>query len=734
MGETMNELWVLSEDSFDPNKQHHKETVFTIGNGYLSTRGAFEEGYPADHRATFVHGVFDDVPITFTELANAPDWLPLYVLLNGEHFSLNSGTVETYERHLDLQSGLLTRTVRWRSPSGHTGTLTFERFASLADEHLLCLRCKITPDFDGKLEIRTAFNANMDNEGVAHWHWVEQGILPSMGEGREVAYLHTRTRATTIDLALAMHLEASHTPSQSAFWDAQSVPTLSLTFSAKRGETITLDKFVGIATSRDTADPIRVAVEHANEAQSWESALEAQQQAWAQEWERSDIQIEGDDEAQLAVRFSIFQLLIAAPRHDDRVNIGAKTLSGFGYSGHAFWDTEIFMLPLFIYTAPHIARNLLNYRYDRLPAAHEKARTNGFDGAQFPWESADTGEEVTPTWVPHYADRTKLIRIWTGDIEIHISADIAYAAHLYWRVTGDETWFIEKGAELVLATAKFWASRAEWNAPKNCYEFSDVIGPDEYHDHVDNNAYTNYMARWNLQTALDVFDWLKIHAPAKADELTQRLGLSRELFAKWKEVLTLIYLPVRSDGLIEQFEGYFQRRAVDLASLEPREISAQALFGIEGCNDTQVLKQPDVLMLQYLLRNDFTDEQVRINYDYYTPRTDHTYGSSLGPSIQTIMACDVGLPDQAYEHFIRAARADLRDVRGNAGDGIHGASAGGTWQAVVFGFAGLRVSEEGWTVTPRLPQHWKRLSFKFFQRGKLQVVELTKPATTLEAV
>jgi trehalose/maltose hydrolase-like predicted phosphorylase len=729
----MRNLWILSEDSFESEKQHHQETIFTIGNGYLCTRGAFEEGHPADHRATFVHGVFDDVPIVFTELANIPDWLPLYVLLNGERFSLDSGTVESYERHLDLYTGVLTRTVRWRSPSGHMATLKFERFASLADEHLLCLRCTVTPDFDGTLEIRAALNANMDNEGITHWNWVKQGILPSKEVDHEVVYLQTRTRTTDIDLALAMRLVARHVHSQTTFWDAQSVPTLSLTFPARRGEAIAVDKLVGIASSRDTADPVDMAVEHATAVQNWESALEAHQQAWSQEWERSDIQIEGDDEAQIGVRFSLFQLLIAAPRHDNRVNIGAKTLSGFGYRGHSFWDTEIFMLPVFIYTAPHIARNLLDYRYQRLPAAREKARANGFEGAQFPWESADTGEEVTPTWVPDFADRTRLVRIWTGDIEIHISADIAYAAHLYWKITDDETWFIEKGAELVLDTAKFWASRAEWNAPENRYEFNDVIGPDEYHDHVDNNAYTNYMARWNLQTALNVLDWLKAHAPGKADELTQRLGLSPQLLAKWKEVLTRIYLPIRADGLIEQFEDYFQRRDVDLASLEPREISAQVLFGIEGCNETQVLKQPDVLMLQYLLRRDFTNEQIRVNYDYYTPRTDHTFGSSLGPSIQTIMACDLDLPDEAYEHFIRAARADLRDVRGNASDGIHGASAGGIWQAVVFGFAGLRISEQGWTVKPRLPRHWKRLAFKFIQGGELQIVEITNPVTAATA-
>ena len=733
MRDTMIDLWVLSEDSFDPAKQHHKETIFTIGNGYLSTRGAFEEGYPGDHRATFVHGVFDDIPITFTELANIPDWRSLYVLLNGERFSLDSGTVESYERRLDMHTGILTRTVRWCSPSGLTATLTFERFASLADEHLLCLRCTVVPEYDGSLEIRAALNSNVDNRGIHHWYWIDQGLHPGTDPGQEVVFLRTRTRAPEIDLALSMRIEAHGVEPQSSFWDAQGVPTLSVAFPAEQGKAISLDKFVGIATSRDTADPVRMAVEHVNAVQGWEKVVDAHRQAWAEEWDRSDVQIEGDPEAQIGIRFSLFQLLIAAPRHDDRVNIGAKTLSGFGYSGHSFWDTEIFMLPVFIYTAPHIARNLLEYRYQRLPAAREKARANGFDGAQFPWESADTGDEVTPTWVPHFDDRTRLVRIWTGDIEIHISADIAYSSCLYWKITGDTEWFVERGAELVLDTAKFWASRAEWDAEQDRYEYNDVIGPDEYHDHVDNNAYTNYMARWNLQKALEVLDWLRAHAPDKAQELTQKLDLSPERLGHWKEVIDRIYLPMHPDGLIEQFEGYFQRRDVDLTSLEPREISAQALFGIEGCNETQILKQPDVLMVQYLLREEFTDEQVRMNYNYYTPRTDHTFGSSLGPSIQAIMACEVGKPEDAYEHFIRAARADLYDVRGNAGDGIHGASAGGIWQAIVFGFAGLRFKEVGWATHPRLPAHWTRLSFKFFHKGEQQVVEIPKPATAPES-
>jgi trehalose/maltose hydrolase-like predicted phosphorylase len=716
----MNNLWTITEDSFDPKKQHHKETIFTIGNGYLCTRGAFEEGHPDDHRATFIHGVFDEAPIVFTELANAPDWLPITIHLNGERFSLDSGTIESFQRTLDLRNGLLTRVVRWRSPSGISASLTFERFASLADEHLLYVRCRVTPEFAGTIEIRAGLNGNMHNEGLVHWNWVGQGKR----EG--VIHLHNRTRRSGIETASAMHITTSGHEIVSQDWDVENAPTRMVRFEARPGQTVGIDKRVAVFTSRDveSKEIINAAVNNVRAGAGWELALQASAQAWVEEWNRTDVVIEGDDEAQIAIRFNLFQMLIAAPRHDDRVNIGAKTLSGFGYRGHAFWDTEIFMLPLFTFTAPHIAKNLLNYRFRNLPGARRKAQANGFEGAQFPWESADTGDEVTPTWVPHFADRTKLVRIWTGDIEIHISADIAHAAHQYWQATGDDEWFIEKGAELILDTAKFWASRAEWNAELNRYEYNDVIGPDEYHEHVDNNAYTNRMAQWNLQTALDVLEWLTQHATEKAEELIERLDLNEQRLQKWRDVIEKIYLHVESSGLIEQFEGYYQRKDIDLKSLEPRTKSAQEIFGIEGCNETQILKQPDVLMLQYVLREHYSDEAVRVNYEFYNPRTDHTYGSSLGPSIMAVMACEVGKPDDAYEHFIRAVRADLRDVRGNAGDGIHAASAGGTWQSVVFGFGGLRITRDRWTTRPRLPHHWKRLTFKFHHRGQWHKVDI----------
>ncbi len=726
--------WTVTQTVFDSARQHHHETIFTIGNGYLATRGTFEEGHPQDRRTTFLHGVFDAAPFVVTELANAPDWLPLEIFFNGARFGMNQGTVREFERALDLQNGVLTRRVMWDSAQGERATIVFERFCSLAAPHLVCLRVSITPQHAADIKLRASINGialsdGTQGEKLAHWEFLAQGLSRDAwgGEREGNVFLRTRTFHSQVELGAAMRVQTTRGKELTReFWDARNVPTLLLRVNAEAGETVVVEKYVAYFTSRDVEKTrvVDAALNQVNAVRDWDDALAENSAAWEKEWERTDVVIEGDDEAQLALRFNLFQMLIAAPRTDDRVNIGAKTLSGFGYRGHAFWDTEIFMLPLFIYTAPHIAKNLLNYRHRLLSGARAKAKANGYEGAQFPWESADTGEEVTPTWVPHYLDRSKLIRIWTGDIEIHISADIAYAAHQYWVASGDDAWFSEKGAELILDTAKFWAARAEWNETEQRYEYNDVIGPDEYHDHVNNNYYTNRLAQWNVQTALEVLAWLKQHAPHEAEQLLEQLDLSPARLAKWRDVVEKMYLPALPNGLLLQFQDFLERKEVDLASLEPRVISVQALLGIEGANETQLLKQPDVLMLMYLLQNEFSHEQVQLNYDFYTPRTDHTYGSSLGPAIQAIMACQVGKPDDAYEHFMRALRADLYDVRGNADDGIHAASAGGTWQAIVFGFGGLRVTRDGWTLEPRLPKHWKRLAFRFFYRGKPAVVDL----------
>lgn len=719
-------VWTVAEAAFDPASQGHKETIFTIGNGAFCVRGSLEEGYPGDMPACFVHRVWDDMPINFTELANIPRWAGVDVWIDGERLRLDRGQASQYRRQLDLRTGVLSRSFRWQPVAGGPVlALHYERCVSLADPHTAVVRTQVkVVEGEAEVRLRAGIDDHVENTGLLHWQRIDQG------QSEDTVWLHVRTRSTEHDLAVAAAVTASaDAPVTAACGDADGQPVVERRARLATGESLTLDKFVAIVPDLDADDPVALAQSTAQAAAAagYDGLRAASDAAWAQVWQDMDVVIEGDSEAQLAMRFNIFQLVIAAPRWTDRASIGAKTLSGFGYRHHVFWDTEIFILPMFSYAQPALAGNMLMYRYHNLPGARQKAAGNGFDGAQFPWESAADGTEVTPTWVPHFADPTQLVRIWTGDIEIHITADVAYGVMQYWHVTGDDAWMRDYGAEIVLDGARFFASAAKLEEDGK-YHYRNVIGPDEYHDRIDDNAFTNAMAQWHLETALEVLGWLHREHPAKHAELVAALDLTSERLAHWRDVIDAMFIPIDPEtGLMEQFSGYFDLEDADSAALRDpkRTKSMQSLLGIEGCAETQILKQPDVLMLQYLLPGRFTPEQVRVNYDYYDPRTDHEHGSSLGPSISAIMACRVGDAEGAYQHFMRAARADLLDVRHNASDGIHAASAGGLWQAAVLGFGGLLLHDDGsWELRSQLPRHWNRLAFKFYAQGQLQTVDI----------
>ncbi|MEH1929090.1 beta-phosphoglucomutase [Nostoc sp.] len=709
--------WILIETQFDPEQLHSKETVFTIGNGYLGTRGSFEEGYPHASPATFIHGVYDDVPVVYTELVNCPDWLPLVVIVNGDRFRLDQGKILRYDRQLDLRYGLISRSLRWRSPSGNTIDISFERFASLADPHVLALRCHLTAvDFDGLIEVQASINGYPENQGFNHWEGLDQGKTD------QGIWLQRCTRNSRIELGMAAKVTILGAEASLQVNTAPGYPTLSTSFFAKAQQTVTVEKLVTIFTSREIETPVPAAQEKLAHLPDYATLLKANEQAWSEVWQQSDILIEGDSTAAFAVRYNLFQLLIAAPQHDDKVSIPAKTLSGFGYRGHIFWDTEIFMQPLFLFTQPAIARNLLSYRWHTLDGARRKAVHYGYKGAMFAWESAVTGDEVTPRWAIGSDFYGEDVRIWCRDHEIHINADIPYAIWNYWQATGDDQWMQKRGAEVILDAAIFWGSRVEFNPELEKYEIRGVIGADEYHEFVHNNAFTNRMAQWHLEKAIAVYDWLSENFPERVRELEEKLKLTPEERSHWQDIIAkmlFFYEPLTE--LIEQFEGFFQLEDINLADYEPRDRSMQPILGMEKTNKSQVLKQPDVLMLLYLMRESadfpYNEKALQTSWDYYAPRTDITYGSSLGPAVHAILASDLGKSTEAYELFMRALMVDLEDNRGNTSDGIHGASAGGIWQAVIFGFGGIQLTENGPVANPHLPPGWTRLKFKLHWRG-----------------
>ncbi|GCE16607.1 glycoside hydrolase family 65 protein [Dictyobacter kobayashii] len=736
----MGNLWQVNEDSFSTNLKQiqSQETVFTIGNGYFCTRGTFEEGYPHETPATLLFGVFDSVPVSKEELANAPDWIGIQLFVNNERFRLDKGKLLAYTRSLNLQNGVLTRTVHWESPAGIRVRINSERFASLADEHLGLIRYSVTVDESPKdlpvaISLRANFNAARGNYDVMHWETTDQG------HSSDLLWLQSETRKTNVTLVQTMSFNADTTAFQKEFVDGDIEPSIRLVGSLNPQESVTTEKTVVMCTSRDSDDPLKSALAHhqkilntaaeetagnAHNVFIFDYQLQKQDEAWAHFWQQADILIEGDDKAQVGVRYNLYQLRINASDDDSRYSIAAKGMTGFGYRGHVFHDTEVFMLPFFTYELPHIARNLLLYRYHLLPAARKKAASNGYAGAQYPWESTLNGEETTPPSIVH-PETGEVIPVLNGFIELHITSSIAHATWEYWRVTADEKFMRDYGVEMLLSTALFWDSRAEKNEQQNDYTISNVIGPDEWHEHVNNNAHTNFMAKYNIKIALEALKWLQKTAPSKANALIEQLDLTDERIAHMQDVQEHLRIPQDPvTGLLEQFDGFFKLAKFDQEKYKGRKDSYQGILGVHEIQKYQLIKQADVLMLLTMLRQEFDYDTKKVNWDYYFPITDHDYGSSLTPALHAILGSELGHTEEAYQMFMKGTLVDLENLRGNTPEGIHAACAGAVWQATVFGFAGLRVTEEGYTTDPHLPHNWQRLSFQFKHKGEPVHIDL----------
>ncbi|HVO43206.1 MAG TPA: glycosyl hydrolase family 65 protein [Aggregatilineales bacterium] len=716
--------WQLSEAPFVPGKLHHSETIFALGNGYMGLRATFEEGYPDELASTLVHGVYNHAASELVpDLVNFPNPLPIMLSVDNETFNMGSGMVLGYRRMLDLQRAVLRREVLWNSPGGAIVQIAFERFASLELEHLLVQKVSVRAlNRPTAIVLTAALDGTVTNQGVQHWT-----ALKAKATGDHRIALNGETNQSHYGAAVAASVLA---PSGATHVKARAgrakQPEVQVEFTLRVDEQTEVVKLSALHTTRDTSDPLAAATATLDEAEprGWESLLAGHVAEWAKYWHDSDIVIEGDEIAQRALRFAIYHILIAAPRHDDRVSIGAKTLSGPGYKGHVFWDTELFMVPLLTLTQPHLARNLLMYRYHNLAGARHKAAEAGFEGAMFPWESTDTGEETTPHWTNYGPDGTR-IRIWTGDTEQHISTDIIYAVMNYWRWTCDDEFFARYGAELVLDTAVFWGSRVEYNADRDRFELTMQIGPDEYHENINNSVFTNTMVRWHLRTALQVYDWLHAHHPDQAETLLARLKITPERIARWQQIVDKMYIPYDAQRQIfEQFDGFFNLTPLELSYWQPRTQNMDYILGHDLTQKTMVIKQPDVVMLIALLGDEFgTPEAKRRNWDFYSRVVDH--GSSLSPAIHALVAARLNLVREAYKLFIYATSIDLEDAKGNVRDGIHGAAAGGIWQAAIFGFAGLTLRDGHMEFDPVLPAHWNSVTFRIYQGGQQRTVKLT---------
>jgi trehalose/maltose hydrolase-like predicted phosphorylase len=723
--------WILEEEGYDPLRETSIESRFAVSNGFLGVRGAREISRGpmwvswlhtlswASWPRIYVAGLFDtpntEPPVP--ALVPVADWLRARILVNGKPLLRHSGNTLFQRRILDMRRGAMLTDWRQRDPRGvivHASTL---RVVSLAERTigLQLVRLEIE---QGEAEI--TFEALFEGLGLG---------LEAVQLERDLGVWRTEQSGKGLAIAGMAALQLGATEiAPSALgqfkwsWSWRSVP----------GQVGNFQRLVSVTRSDvASADPgpaARQSLERARRV-GWRGVLAAHEAAWVERWGSSDIELEGDPAALRALRFSVYHLNSAANPTDERVSIGARALTGDSYLGHVFWDTEIYLLPFYVATWPEAARALLMYRYHTLAGARAKAAGMGWRGAMYPWESTDTGEETTPEQI--IGPDGKVIQVLCGTQEQHISADIAYAVWHYWQATGDDVFMRDAGSEILLETARFWATRARRETDGR-YHIRGVIGPDEYHEHVDDSAYTNIMARWNIARGLDTVTALRARWPARWTELSGELGLDDTELEQWRQAAEALVTGIDPEtGLIEQFAGFFKLDPINLADYSGRTMPIDVVLGRERTQSLQVVKQADVVALLALLPEEFDFPSKVKNFRYYEPRCGH--GSSLSRAMHALVAAHIGDAELAMRYFRETAATDLADTAGGSAGGVHIAGLGGLWFATLSGFAGLSMRSDALVLNPRLPPDWRRFGFCVHWRGRRVKIRIEQSGHRLAA-
>ncbi|MBU3887866.1 glycoside hydrolase family 65 protein [Methylosinus sp. KRF6] len=715
--------WLIVEDGFTLVREHEIESIFAVANGYIGARAAVEEGSRLSQPGVFAAGVYIDDPNSLVgpALATLPDWSRLEIIVDGQRLSLESGRVLEHRRILDLRRGILWREWRQQDLCGRITRAVLLRLVSLSDRHALLQSAAVTAEnYSGQIEL-VADAASFDRGN-------KRGRLTADSEATIITVLAGKT-------VVAMAAGAISRPNcelPRSFRKGSSVdrPEKHWSWEARLGETVHLHRPVAIYTSREAADPGVSAQRHVAylQEQGMTALIAAHSAAWSRRWSAADLRIVGDSKADLALRFAAYHLIAAANPADEHVSIGARGLTGRAYQGHVFWDTEIYMLPFYLLTEPTAARALLMYRYHTLGAARRKAEAYGYRGALYAWESTDTGAEATPRAA--LAPDGRIVPILTGAQEHHISADIAYAVWQYWRATGDDGFMIDAGGDILIETARFWASRARME-PDGRAHIRAVIGPDEYHETVDDNAYTNIMARWNLDRAADAATRLARKRPAEWRRQAARLALDDDEPMTWRRIAAALVTGFHpATGLFEQFEGYFALDDVDVVSRREGSTPLDLYLGREKTRRSKAIKQADVVAICALLWDEWPRAVHAANFAYYEPRTAH--GSSLSPAIHALVAARLDDGERALKYFRQSSEIDLADNMGNAAGGVHMGALAGLWQAAVFGMAGLRIREDGIALDPHLPPGWSEICFPALWRGRTARLTLEADPARIE--
>ena len=728
--------WEIVEEEFRMEHNLRNETIFSLGNGFLGLRGNLEEGPPGPPGSsiggTYINGFYESQPIQYGEIAygyaersqtmlNVTNGKAIRLFVAGEEFRPDSGTVTEYRRALNMRTGILSRTLIWRSPGGKTVRLRIERLVSLDAEqkHLAAIFYEVTPlDFSGEIRLLSLLDGDVGNLAVEH--------DPRAGSNLSGRALRIRSKRstqgylelyqTTNNSGLGLFCAADHRLESEAGHSLQAVESefaagVEFTIAGRPSVPIRLEKYLAYLTTTTREFPAAELPAAAQamldkaKAMGFATLARRQRQILDAFWSKADVVIQGEPAIQQGIRFNIFQLLQSAGR-DGRPNIAAKGLTGDGYEGHYFWDSEMYVVPFFLYHHPAISRKLLEYRFNTLEQARQRAHQLAHaKGALFPWRTID-GEECS-SYYP------------AGTAQYHINADIAYAIRQYMQATQDWEFLIEYGAEILFETARVWVDLGDYLEHKgDRFCINCVTGPDEYSALVNNNCYTNMMAQAHLEYACETTEWLRRNAPEQYRALCQKIGLAETEPAEWRKAAERMYIPYDEPSrLYLQDDSFLDRAPWDFANTPPENYPLLTHYHPLVIYRYQVCKQADLVMALFLLGERFTAEEKRRNFDYYERVT--THDSSLSPCIFSIVASDIGEYAKAYRYFMATARMDLDDLHGNTQFGIHVANMAGAWLCLVQGFAGMRTERGVLSFKPHLPEGWREYSFKVTFQGRL---------------
>jgi maltose phosphorylase len=716
--------WKIVQDGFDAPNNRIFESLFSLGNGHFGGRGNHEETYSGDSlKGNYLAGIYypdptrvgwwkNGYPDYFAKVLNAADWKRLSIRINGEELDLGSAEVLDYKRELDMREGTLSRFFRVRLANGATVSVEVLRFVSKADNSIGALRYRLTPVTDVNLDVTSLVEGDVVNEDSNHdfgfWDPVEEIAFGT----RTIVVSKTKKTefVTAVGSELVLTVDGERPDNDPLPFTQALTAGITVSLPVGAGQTVEMVKIGSNTTSRITpSDQVLSECQNALDAaagKGFEQLLAEHLAAWEHKWSTSDVEIDGDIAAQQGIRFNIFGLNSTFTGDDPDLNIGPKGFTGEKYGGVTYWDTEAFCLPFYLATSePEVGRNLIRYRHRQLGKAIENAAKLGFHNgaALYPMVTIN-GEECHNEWEITFE-------------EIHRNGAIAFAIHDYIRHTGDSSYLLEGGLEVLIAISRFWSQRVTRSEQRQAWVMLGVTGPNEYENNVDNNWYTSLMAQWTLDHTLRSIE----HARAIDPAATESILAAAEFDAtnepeRWRSVVAEILLPEDSErAIFLQQSNYLDKEMLTVDDLTPEDRPINQKWSWDRILRSPFIKQADVLQGMWVFRDRFDLETLGRNFDFYEPRTVHE--SSLSPSIHAVLAVRLGRFDKAMEMLLRTARLDLDDYNNDTEDGCHTTSMAGTWLAVVQGFGGLQVTERGLHLNPQLPERWNRLSFQVLYRG-----------------